>query len=157
MPNVFTTDRLSSLLRYSRELSSLINEGSILKIIPVGSFETTTVENQVNDLDLLILVNSEVEDIEIVSRLLRREGWETSLGSNNQERFLSFKKTMPGFMDIPVNLILTNNEDFYNRFEVAANVCKALNLTNKNQRILVHDIFMESRVQKIIDEVYIRD
>lgn len=41
-----------------------------------------------------------------------------------------------------VNILITKNGDYYNHFVIAVDVCKALNLLNKADRIKVHNILL---------------
>lgn len=62
--------------------------------------------------------------------MLDERGWERGGSEVPETEFLSFRKG-------DLNLVLTNSLRFYNKYQVATELCKDLNLLNKPDRINV--------------------
>lgn len=154
MPNRFGNHSFSDLRQASNTLNTQIINGNILKIVPVGSYEVT--DGAYSDIDLLVLF-SRGSDLVAVNQSFIDEGW-TNDGSNtdNVSIFSSYRKIIDTVSANNTNLILTNDEDFFNRFEIAAMLCKRLNLHNKDERIFVHDVIINRQIRRNIDQVYTR-
>lgn len=83
-----------------------------------------------NDLDILVL-----GDMYALSNTLEGMGWtrETLFIHYDNTDFISLRKDN-------VNLLLTDDQEFFERFKLAAEVCKVLNLADRRARILVHRV-----------------
>jgi hypothetical protein len=66
------------------------------------------------------------------------DGWKLDPGYGLGEDFPSFKKGK-------LNIILTGETEFFDSFVKAKEVCKALNLMKKEDRIKVHHIIMGTK------------
>jgi hypothetical protein len=97
---------------------------------PIGSRYICSPPPMDTDIDTLFLV----PDLEIAQQALEDEGWICDAGDAydlNQWSFISMRKGEN-------NYILTDQFSFYEYFVLAADVCKHLNITSKNERIWVH-------------------
>ena len=103
---------------------------SCIKTKFVGSRVTCSPAPTDTDLDILCLTKDLTDFIDVSM------DWKMEEAYGLITSFLSFRKG-------EVNLIVTNDEKFYNAFEAACDLCKALNLMDKKQRIAVHDAFLE--------------
>lgn len=101
----------------------------------VGSKAIPTSEST-NDTDYVVLVSSYSP---ICNELLNME-WEQG-GSfkttNRQSYFYSFRKG-------DLNLILTDNQSFYDHFVLATRMCILLETKTREERILVHECFRKA-------------
>jgi hypothetical protein len=74
-----------------------------------------------------------------VDWLIDEEGWVSCEGYEDMgAEFISLKKKGE-----KINLILTLSEKFYERFLMARNVCKMLNLKTKKERCDIHDTIIK--------------
>lgn len=81
------------------------------------------------DRDTLILV----PDVSEAERLLLQEGWTTCLeGEYFATAFKAYRKGTD-------NYVITSDETFFQRYLIAAEVAKALNLRDKEDRIKAHE------------------
>ncbi len=106
----------------------------ISKKAMVGSRFTVSPPPDSTDLDVLVLVHPDKDPYFL--KALDKAGWVLE-GEYNQVtpvQFTSFRK--PGEI---VNLITVSDIVYYNRFLQARDVCKILNLKNKDDRIAVHN------------------
>jgi hypothetical protein len=103
---------------------------------PVGSAYTV---GEGNDIDVLLLVEREDGDdqaIEDVMRALDEAGFSyTGDPSGDEDEFRTLRRG-------DINVIVTDEVDFFVRFMRAAEVCKFLGLRQKWERIGVHRILM---------------
>jgi hypothetical protein len=84
------------------------------------------------DVDYICITGKEIEQ---ASEDLQRFGWTYEgnapyHGGNNPSPFRSFRKGQ-------INLIVTEEDEFYHKFVLATKVAKKLNLLYKEQRILL--------------------
>jgi hypothetical protein len=76
---------------------------------------------------------------EFVSQIID-DGW-TQDGNYEGAKFVSYRKN-------EFNLILTEDYEWFKKFHKAAKLCARLCLTNKNDRITVHDAFLEEEKEE---------
>lgn len=133
-----TTSPLKSNLPYTTLLEDFPSlEEIVMGYAHVGSTYICDPPPVDTDIDNLILLSKKMQaQYKKINELLIKSGWEIDgnywdLGSN----FWSFKKDN-------LNIIITYEEDFFDTFVRAAKVCKALNITDKELRIMVHDIII---------------
>lgn len=109
-------------------------EQMVLKSHPMGSRYVCDPPVMDTDKDTLILV---AEMVPAVTALLN-EGWTMC---NNGEYIEGFFMALRKGED---NYVLTANELFFERYLVAAQVAKALNVQCKNTRIAIHKACVEA-------------
>lgn len=111
----------------------------VSNLIPVGSQYTVSPPPADSDIDLLCLLPTEYWDSFL--KASKEDGWEWE--NNYGGDFLSFRKDK-------INLIVTFRSSMFNKFKLAAEVCKMLNLTDKQHRIAVHNaiIYNELEIKK---------
>jgi hypothetical protein len=100
-------------------------ENNVLKIAYVGSRVTCVPAPTDTDEDVLILTDKLGEFVR---------------GCNNAGFKDSGSYTGPAFHSLrhgEVNLIITDSEEFYDKFMLATHVCKSLNVLDKQHRIIV--------------------
>lgn len=90
------------------------------------------------DVDVLVLVDRHPDD-------LRFEGWVYGgSGSDYHDQWGSWKRIVDG---VEVNMLLTNDADYYRAWCTAAEVCRFLHLSgvvvDKSRRIAIHNIIMD--------------
>jgi hypothetical protein len=88
------------------------------------------------DMDFLCLTKGEVYS-KVCKTLLETDGYKLD-GNYPLSNFESFKKDI-------INVILTHDVGFYNKFIVAMLVCKELNVLNKKQRIKIHELIRDMK------------
>jgi hypothetical protein len=71
---------------------------------------------------------------------LDKEQWELD-GHYEGTKFVSYRKN-------EFNLILTSDYEWFKKFHKAAKLCARLCLTNKNDRIAVHEAFLEEEKEE---------
>lgn len=76
---------------------------------------------------------------------LDKEQWELD-GHYEGTKFVSYRKN-------EFNLILTTDYEWFKKFHKAAKLCAALCLTNKQDRITVHEAFLEEEKENDNDSV----
>lgn len=119
------------------EWRSVLPEHPITGQALVGS---TYIEGKLtNDVDVLLLVPTAS-----IIPWGALTGWSVDgSGSRGDPRFQSLKKELDG---IPVNLLVTNDQLFFNNWVKAAQVCSLLHQSDsfleKQNRISIHDIIM---------------
>lgn len=89
------------------------------------------------DTDLDILVP---DDATLINSLIDQAGFVPDSNPNYGElgEFTSYRKGK-------INIIVAHDENFYRKFLLATEVCKALNLPEKTDRVLVHTAIMQGR------------
>lgn len=90
------------------------------------------------DVDLLVLVDRHPDD-------LRFEGWVYGgSGGDYHNQWGSWKRLVDG---VEINMLLTNDADYYRAWCTAAEVCRFLHLSgvvvDKSRRIAIHNIIMD--------------
>lgn len=102
------------------------------KATPVGSRYILPIAPVESDLDILVLTS----DLELVALRLTAAGFEREGGEHYPEsEFRSYRKG-------DVNFIITEDPVFFDKFKVAAEVCRYLRLSSRDQRINVHNIII---------------
>lgn len=106
--------------------------GVVLGMSPVGSRYILSMEEGA-DTDVLVLV----KDLGDASEMAVKAGYTPdasyTLGTS---KFQSLRKD-------DVNLILTQNSHFYDRFVMATDICKLLKVANKDDRVVIHERLRE--------------
>lgn len=104
----------------------------------VGSYYTCDPKPD-TDIDILCLVKPHLGIIGDALVLLLQDGWHFQEGYEIDE-FTSMKKK-----GSKVNLIVTNKRDFFDKFIIARNVCKHLNIMDKKKRCEIHSLIMKPK------------
>ena len=95
---------------------------------------SATINGEGNDLDIIILVRTATEDTE-----LHAEGW-ALLGEKSYLSCGMFKSYRKG----DLNLIITGDELYYEKWKIARNVCTWLasrhGLRDRETRVMVHHL-----------------
>ena len=95
---------------------------------------SATINGEGNDLDIIILVGTDLEDTE-----LRAEGW-ALLGVESYLSCGMFKSYRKG----DLNLVITDDELYYENWKIARNVCIWLasrhGLRDRETRVMVHHL-----------------
>lgn len=94
-----------------------------------------------NDIDLLVLV---VDMKQYCEYCVEKEGWKIDGSYIGNSQFTSIRKES-------FNQIVTQSIPFFERFSLAADVCKRLNIKNKELRIMVHDAIIHGRYTEPTD------
>jgi hypothetical protein len=106
----------------------------------VGSYYTCDPKPD-TDIDVLCLLKPDKGIIADGLAPLLQDGWFFQEGYGLDEgEFTSMKKK-----GSKVNLILTNKKEFFDKFIVARNVCKLLNIMDKKQRCEIHNLIMKHK------------
>ena len=100
----------------------------------VGSTAVCSPPPTDTDIDFCVLCEDEGEDDSFFCYLLDN-GWKYDK-SYDGANFTSFRKDC-------FNLIVTSEEKFYNAFVLATTECKKYNVTNKDDRIDIHNKWFE--------------
>lgn len=150
MPNRLRLDDFPNTRAVLRNIKELQTRSALelqmvngFKAYPVGSYETT--DQAYEDIDILLYTN-----IYDPTDYFMRHGWRVD---PNYENGRSFKARLDGNND--TNIIWTSDPVVFDKFYKAANLCKKLNLTKKEDRILVHEMFMNRKLPKTIDELQV--
>lgn len=98
---------------------------------PVGS---SYILGKGADIDVLVLVPA----VDTYGAALVAEGWLRDGTTDYPSEWASFRKG-------EVNAILTADAGWYDRFALAAEVCKALKLADKADRITVHAVIRDGK------------
>ncbi len=98
------------------------------------------------DLDLLVLVRTPVGMSSLVNSWYHPDFKYGGSGPKSGDNWCSWKRGT-------LNLLLTDDEDLYDRWLMAAEVCRYLHLAKgvvltKPERIAIHDIIMEGKFCK---------
>jgi predicted nuclease of predicted toxin-antitoxin system len=108
--------------------------GNILDYKFVGSRETCNPPPTDTDLDILVLTDTP----DWLKVNLINCGFVSDLGYEKlDKRFESFRRE-------EVNLIVTEDKDFFHRFCLAASLCKSLNVMDKQTRINIHNTIINA-------------
>lgn len=92
-----------------------------------------------NDLDVLV----RAEDANDAMDRLETEGYRpTGNPSGEEDDFLTLRKGH-------INVIVTQSQEFFDNFLEAAEVCKLLKLTSKQDRIAVHRVLMDGESAEV--------
>ena len=122
------------LTQFEKELPSIQEWLDITDWHTGGS---TTINGEGNDLDIIILVGRDIEAIEDIE--LHAEGW-ALLGEESYQSCGMFKSYRKG----DLNLIVTDDELYYENWKIARNVCIWLarrhGLRDRSTRVMVHHI-----------------
>lgn len=105
----------------------LSGEGWVMDFHITGSVYICDPPVLETDLDYVV----RVLDIKSVKQVLQADGWKVG-GSKIGKDFTAFRKGK-------VNLICTQNEEFYKNYIIATQSCKKLNLLDKQDRIKLFD------------------
>lgn len=100
-------------------------ENNVLRMEYVGSRVTCVPAPMDTDEDVLILTDDTTKFVESCCKAGFKE-----TGSYAGPAFYSLRQG-------EVNLIITENEEFYDKFMLATHVCKSLNVLDKQHRIIV--------------------
>lgn len=132
-PGSINTIDLSRLPQFIRD--------STVNITRVGSRVTVNPPPMDTDDDYLILT-AFYQD---TANWLLDNGWELG-GSRdpqwNVESVNGVQGIWNSFRKDDINLIVTNSNEFYSKFRLAAAVCRRLNLASKQDRIIIHRAIM---------------
>lgn len=109
-----------------------------IKTKHVGSTYTCSPAPIDTDIDVLMLV---VDQIDFVTHCMLDGYRADSTYVNLLSRFISVRKGN-------INIIVTQDNEFFNRFSLAADLCKKLNLLDKELRILVHETIINNHTEK---------
>jgi hypothetical protein len=113
---------------------------SVREIAHVGSTYINSMQG--NDIDIV----ARVSDSQEAWCNLKDDDWrDTGGGSGHEDDFNTYRKG-------DVNLMITESEEFITGFELAAEVCKALRLSEKWQRIAVHRVIMNEETAEVARE-----
>lgn len=105
-----------------------------LRSHPIGSRYTCTPPIMDTDKDTVILVT----DIAKAEARLLSEGWDPCLkGEYFDTYFKAFRKGVD-------NYVIVSNEDAFQRYIIAAEVCKALNVQSKEDRCKAYQACLEA-------------
>lgn len=105
---------------------------------PVGSSVTVSPYGEGEDIDWLVWFDTEQEESEFILQLIDAGFTTNGTQGYDPDMFVSYKKGTENF-------ILTSNATFFERFLLARNLCQALNLTDKNDRITVHQAILKGQ------------
>jgi len=111
-------------------LREMLGEGLaelVLEAEPVGSRITCDPPVMDTDEDWLLLVKSLPKFRAIATKVF---GWDLGSSLEGMENFASFDKG-------DVNLIVTEKREFFHKFMCASDICKRLNVLEKEDRIFV--------------------
>lgn len=100
--------------------------GDVLGAWPVGSRVTCNPPPRDTDEDVLC----HVESVQDFVREASRQGFRSTSKCSGQPHFISLRKG-------DVNLIVSSDKDFVDKFLLATHVCKTLNVMSKQHRIVV--------------------
>ncbi len=145
MPNKFN---LADFPNFRTEMRIIKENHPLAKFYPVGSCETVA-GDEYEDIDILCCIDQ--NDLEPFKVFLQDGDWLRDQNQQyNEEQFLSYRAL---FNDQVFNLLVSTDRNFVNRFLKAATLCKHLNLTRKNQRVFVHEMFVSGTLLKAIEEI----
>jgi hypothetical protein len=136
MATRLTEEKFPLLFNLIKNLKELDNEA---RFLPAGSFEVT-LDGPYNDVDVVIYSKDLVP-------ILILNGWEAS---NPYPEGTSLKKKLD---NETVNFIVVDNMATFLKWVRATNLCKHLSLKDKNQRILIHEMFFHGNLQKCVEEI----
>jgi hypothetical protein len=110
-----------------------VTKGTFLEAARTGSRYICNPPVLDTDDDYIVLVDNLEQSLE---KFLYKEGWRRSgsEGYSTDGEWESIKKTIDGTV---VNLIMTDNENYFNRFVHATETAKKLNLREKADRIIL--------------------
>jgi hypothetical protein len=110
-----------------------VTKGTFLEAARTGSRYICNPPVLDTDDDYIVLVDNLEQSLE---KFLYKEGWKRSgsEGYSTDGEWESIKKTIDGTV---VNLIMTDNENYFNRFVHATETAKKLNLLEKADRIVL--------------------
>jgi len=103
------------------------------------------------DYDILVMEN----DHGAVYEYLTKKGWYEGGSKVPDSAFRSFKQSWAPDLGQPINVILTDKEDFYDKFSQSNAICVEAQLKNKYDRIKVYD-YMFNRNAKPTDDEFSR-
>lgn len=103
-----------------------------------GSTYTCSPAPTNTDVDFVCLAKDNEVFLDFYDKLLKH-GWKFDL-TYDDSFFTSVKKSING---VKYNYIITDNEKWFVAFLRARELCKELNLMDKQQRIKVHHAFLE--------------
>ncbi len=147
MPNKFNLDDFPN---FKEEMRLIKENHPLAKFYPVGSCETVA-DDGYEDIDILCCIDQ--NDLEPFKVFLRDGDWLRDQNQQyNEEQFLSYKAL---FNDQTFNLLVSTDRNFVNRFLKASNLCKHLNLTRKEHRVFVHQMFVSGILNKVIEEIQV--
>lgn len=117
-------------------------------IRPTGSRYTESPPKEGTDEDYIVLV----ENLKKTEKFLSKTGWDDCLDDNDKDERYNEEKQQginwSAWRKGELNLILTDNLAYFVRFIAATELCKSLNIKDKNLRV---DIF---RCVKFGDEAH---
>lgn len=113
----------------------------ILDIDRTGSRVICNPPPRDTDDDYVILTHNKEEFLD----RLRGYAWELGGSLTDESNFFSVKKQRRGFIggDTLINLIVTDDPDYYNNWVLATALAKKLNLLKKEDRIAVFQAIVE--------------
>jgi hypothetical protein len=107
---------------------------------PVGSHYICGTKDTDYDILVLFKEGTSFEDIKnLVQTEIPNVKFDYTMYKNLKGDFLSCKVRTEDSKRL-VNLILTPKKSFYDNFVIAAKICKKLRLTNKKDRVFVHEM-----------------
>jgi hypothetical protein len=115
-------------------------ENNVLEMEYVGSRVTCNPPPTDTDEDILILT----DNMPTIQRALKKDGWDgtemyiSDDGTSTTGDFYSMRKG-------EINLIITQEKEFYDKFTLASFVCKTLNVMAKKDRITVFQAILYSK------------
>jgi hypothetical protein len=105
---------------------------TVLAHHPTGSHYICNPPVMNTDRDMIFLVdNKTVAGLELLT-----EGWTTDWKVYSKTDFVSYKKSVDGTI---LNVLLTEDKNYYDRFVLATNIAKRLNVLKKDDRIALFD------------------
>ena len=102
--------------------------------LPTGSRVICDPPVMDTDEDYLILIPE--EDRETIEDLLEQDGYVEGGSGHTYQNFLSYKNYEH---NVPINILLTCQKDYFDRFSKATALAKALNLKEKSDRITLFE------------------
>jgi hypothetical protein len=118
--------------------------------IPTGTVKwfrtgsSYTCEPPVEDTDYDLVLYVRPLDFDEFQTGLASDGWERGGSRHAMEEWVSFKKRHTD--GVLYNLIVTKDDDRYDRMYVATAVAKKLNLTNKEDRVMLFHAIVDNVV-----------
>ncbi len=127
---------------YQEIIAALVCNGFYIQ--PTGSRETKSGYTEYSDYDFVVLDESGRLKGDLRKRT---ETWKEGGSGNDHGEFVSFKSFLP-ISPAQLNLIITENKDYFNKWVVATDLIRKLDIKEKSQRIAVFDSIMNPEANK---------
>lgn len=140
--------------QFTAEVSAALEE--VKAVLPVQKFAIVgscfiLSPTQAKDADLLILLPEKMNLLSARAQLdAETWHWAYDEGTYPSDEFESGRKGL-------VNLLLVNSRSVFDNWRLAAMICKALNLTNRDDRVIVHQILMDGLVISSILPIFTKE